>query len=150
MLGPRNMEALWELPVHQMFMVNNRIARHFFHMGLTKIGDIARLDQMAFRRRMRYEMGKQSDIQSDYYWQIARGIDPSPVESRIRRKLKSISNGKMLRASLYQKLEDIQVVLLELVVEVVGGRGDTALWDERCLLGLRRRTGKGIGDLGGK
>lgn len=118
-LGDHNMESeLWPLPVHQMFMVNTGMGRHFYHMGLRTIGDIARLDQMEFRRRMRYEMGKQSDIQADYYWQTANGIDPSPVVSSIRKKLKSISHGKALRSSLYRKLEDIEVVLLELVVEV--------------------------------
>ncbi|WP_438432899.1 DNA polymerase IV [Gorillibacterium sp. sgz500922] len=117
-LGPENIEVLWELPVHQMFMVSNRMARHFYRMGLTRIGDIARLDQMEFRRRMRREMGKQSDVQADYYWQIARGIDPSPVVPSIRKELKSISHGKALRSSLYGKLADIEVVLLELTAEV--------------------------------
>lgn len=109
---------LWPLPVQQMFMVNTRMARHFYRMGLLQIGDIARLDQLEFRRRMRLEMGKQSDIQADYYWQTACGIDPSPVTPRIRKELKSISHGKALRASLYRTLADIEVVLLELVVEV--------------------------------
>jgi DNA polymerase-4 len=36
----------------------------------------------------------------------------------IRNKLKSVSHGKTLRSSLYRKIEDIEVVLLELVVEV--------------------------------
>ncbi|MCL6458580.1 MAG: DNA polymerase IV [Gorillibacterium sp.] len=114
-----NMESeLWPLSVHQMFMVNTRMARHLYRMGLLQIGDIARMDQLEFRRRMRLEMGKQSDIQADYYWQISRGIDPSPVVSSIRKKLKSVSHGKALRSSLYQTLADIEVVLLELVVEV--------------------------------
>lgn len=109
---------LWPLPVHQMFMVGSRMTRHFMRMGLPRIGDIARLELGEFKRRMRREMKKQSDIQAEYYWQTARGIDPSPVVSGIRDKLKSISHGKALRSSLYRKLEDIEVVLLELVVEV--------------------------------
>jgi len=63
-------------------------------------------------------MGKQSDIQAEYYWQTARGIDPSPVVASIRGNLKSVSHGKALRSNLYKKLADIEVVLLELVVEV--------------------------------
>ncbi|MEK0313205.1 DNA polymerase IV [Cohnella sp. 56] len=110
--------TLWELPVHHMFMVGSRMARHFSRMGLVKIGDIARLELGDFKRRMRREMQKQSDIQAEYYWQTARGIDPSPVVAGIRHKLKSISHGKALRSGLYRKLEDIEVVLLELVVEV--------------------------------
>ncbi len=118
-LGFDNIESdLWPLPVHQMFMVASRMTRHFIRMGLNTIGDIARLELAEFKRRMRWEMGKQSDIQAEYYWQTARGIDPSPVVPSIRNKLKSISHGKALRSSLYRKLEDIEVVLLELVVEV--------------------------------
>lgn len=114
-----NMEQdLWTLPVHRMFMVASRMAAHFIRMGLTTIGDIARLDLAEFKRRMRYEMGKQSDIQAEYYWQTARGIDPSPVEPTIRGALKSVSHGKTLRASLYRKKADAEIVLLELVVEV--------------------------------
>jgi DNA polymerase-4 len=109
---------LWPLPVHQMFMVASGMGRHFYRMGLNRIGDIARLELGDFKRRMRYEMGKQSDIQAEYYWQTARGLDPSPVVSSIRKKLKSVSHGKALRSSLYHKLADIEVVLLELVVEV--------------------------------
>nr|WP_232313354.1 hypothetical protein [Paenibacillus sp. P22] len=63
-------------------------------------------------------MGKQSDIQAGYYWQTARGIDPSPVVTGIRHQLKSVSHGKALRWRLYRHLPDIEVVLLELVVEV--------------------------------
>jgi nucleotidyltransferase/DNA polymerase involved in DNA repair len=114
-----NMEKeLWTLPVHKMFMVASRMAAHFIRMGLPTIGDIARLELADFKRRMRYEMGKQSDIQAEYYWQTARGIDPSPVEPTIRGALKSVSHGKTLRASLYRKKADIEIVLLELVVEV--------------------------------
>jgi DNA polymerase-4 len=63
-------------------------------------------------------MGRQSDIQAGYYWQTARGIDPSPVETGIRSQIKNISHGKTLRWRLYTTLKDIEVVLLELVVEV--------------------------------
>lgn len=114
-----NLEStLWKLPVHQMFMVASAMTRHFTRMGLTCIGDIARLPLSEFKQRMRREMGKQSDIQAEYYWQTARGTDPSPVVSGIRHQLKSVSHGKTLRWKLYQRLRDIEIVLLELVVEV--------------------------------
>ncbi|MDF2938586.1 MAG: polYB [Paenibacillaceae bacterium] len=119
-LGYDNLEQeLWPLPIQQMYMVASRMTRHFVRMGINTIGDLARLELADFKRRMRYEMGKQSDIKAEYYWQVARGIDPSTVKPGIRPgKHKSISHGKTLRASLYRKLEDIEVVLLELVVEV--------------------------------
>lgn len=118
-LGYDNIEQkLWTLPINQMFMVGSRMTQHFMYMGLHTIGDIARMPLAEFKQRMRQRMGKQSDIQAEYYWQTARGIDPSPVVTSIRGALKSVSHGKTLRASLYRKLEDIEVVLLELVVEV--------------------------------
>lgn len=118
-LGPENIERdLWPLPVHQMFMVASRMTQHFLRMGLPTIGDVARLELGEFKRKMRREMGKQADIQAEYYWQTARGIDPSPVVPSIRGKLQSVSHGKALRSHLYRRLEDIEVVLLELVVEV--------------------------------
>ncbi len=114
-----NLEStLWKLPVNHMFMVASAMTRHFTRMGLSCIGDIARLELAEFKQRMRREMGKQSDIQAEYYWQTARGIDPSPVVSGIRHQLKSVSHGKALRWSLYHRLRDIEIVLLELVVEV--------------------------------
>lgn len=109
---------LWPLPVHQMFMVASKMSVHFQLMGLPTIGDIARLPLPDFKRRMRLRMGKQSDIQAEYYWQTARGIDPSPVVPSIRNQLKSISHGKTLRASLYFKRPDVELVLQELVIEV--------------------------------
>lgn len=118
-LDQSNMERdLWPLPTRQMFMVGRRMAAHFDRMGLTTIGDIARMNLSDFKRRMRQRMGKQSDIQAEYYWQTARGIDPSPVVPSIHNELKSVSHGKTLRASLYTKRSDIELVLQELVTEV--------------------------------
>jgi len=110
--------ALWPLPIHQMFMVASKMTVHFLRMGLPTIGDVARLELAEFKRRMRYEMGKQSDVQAEYYWQTSRGIDPSPVVPSIRNELKSVSHGKTLRASLYSRRPDIELVLQELVTEV--------------------------------
>lgn len=110
--------TLWQLPVQSMFMVGSAMTRHFARMGFGIIGDIARLELSEFKQRMRREMGRQSDIQAEYYWQTARGIDPSPVMREIRQPLKSVSHGKTLRWSLYSRLYDIETVLLELVIEV--------------------------------
>lgn len=110
--------TLWQLPVQQMFMVGSAMTRHFTRMGLARIGDIAKLELPDFKQRLWREMGKQSDIQAEYYWQTARGIDPSPVMRGIRHQLKSVSHGKALRWSLYGRLCDIETVLLELVIEV--------------------------------
>ncbi|WP_150273976.1 DNA polymerase IV [Paenibacillus tepidiphilus] len=111
-------KELWPLPVHDMFMVANRMSRNFYHMGITTIGDIARMELGELKRRMRTTMGRQSDIQAEYYWQTARGIDPSPVVTGMRHQIKSVGHGKALRWNLYTRLAEIEVVLLELVIEV--------------------------------
>lgn len=111
-------EELWPLPVQEMFMVGSRMARNFYRMGITTIGDIAQMDLGELKRRMRTTMGKQSDIQAEYYWQTARGVDPSPVVTGIRHQIKSVGHGKALRWNLYTRLPEIEVVLLELVIEV--------------------------------
>lgn len=118
-LNETNIETdLWPLPIHQMFMVASRMTKRFNMWGIYRIGDIARMELPAFKKLMRRMMGKQSDIQAEYYWQTARGIDPSPVIASISAPLKSVSHGKTLRASLYTRRENIEVVLLELCVEV--------------------------------
>lgn len=111
-------KVLWPLPVYDLFMVAGRMNRNFYRMGVTTIGDIAGMDLGEFKHRMRTVMGRQSDIQAEYYWQTARGIDPSPVVAGIRHQIKSVSHGKALRWNLYTRLSDIEVVLLELVIEV--------------------------------
>ncbi|MNC26797.1 DNA polymerase IV [compost metagenome] len=110
--------TLWSLPVQDMFMVASRMTRNFWRMGISTIGDIARMELPEFKQRMRTTMGKQSDIQAEYYWQTARGLDPSPVVTGIRHQIKSVGHGKALRWNLYTRLTDIEVVLLELVIEV--------------------------------
>ncbi|MCM3273282.1 DNA polymerase IV [Paenibacillus elgii] len=111
-------KELWPLPARQMFMVAGRMASHFARMGLHTIGDIARLDLGEFKRRMRCRMGRQSDIQAEYYWQTANGIDPSPVVTGMRSQIKVINHGRALKWQAYRTIEDIEPLMLELIVEV--------------------------------
>ncbi|CAM3353635.1 DNA polymerase IV [Marinicrinis lubricantis] len=118
-LTHNNIETeLWPLPVHKMFMVARRMSAHFARMGLHTIGDIARLDLNEFKRQMRLRMGRQSDIQAEYYWQTANGIDPSPVVPGMRSQIKVINNGRALKWSMYRTMEDIEPLMVELVIEV--------------------------------
>jgi nucleotidyltransferase/DNA polymerase involved in DNA repair len=118
-LSGKNIESdLWPLPVSQMFMVASRMTAHFTRMGLYTIGDIARLDLGDFKKRLRSRMGRQSDIQAEYYWQTANGIDPSPVIAGMRKQIKVINNGRALKWGKYRTIEDIEPLMLELVIEV--------------------------------
>lgn len=109
---------LWPLPVSSMYMVASKMSAHFFRMGITTIGDIARLELGEFKRRMRVRMGRGADIAAEYYWQTSRGLDPSPVVPNTRAKPKSITRGRTVRSQLYQTLEAIEPLLIELVIEV--------------------------------
>ncbi|MCD9023286.1 DNA polymerase IV [Cohnella silvisoli] len=117
-LGADNLEdEYWPLHVSKMFMVASRMANHFVNMGLSTIGGIARMPLGEFKKRMRQKMGRQSDIQAEYYWQTANGIDPSPVVALTRPEQKAIGHGMTLPYD-YRKFEEIEVVLLELAEEV--------------------------------
>ncbi|GBG08325.1 DNA polymerase IV [Paenibacillus agaridevorans] len=133
---------LWPLPVHKMFMVASRMTRRFTMWGLDTIGHIARMELPMFKKQMRRMMGKQSDIQAEYYWQTARGIDPSPVVASISAPLKSVSHGKTLRASLYTRREDIEVVLLELCIEVCRRARRLGVQGRVISLGMGETDGK--------
>ncbi|OPH53004.1 DNA polymerase IV [Paenibacillus ferrarius] len=109
---------LWPLPISRMYMVGSRMTVHFVKMGLNTIGDIARLELGEFKRRMRIRMGRQSDIKAEYYWQTARGIDPSPVVARAFAKPQSITRGRTVQSTKYQTMEDIEPLMIELVIEV--------------------------------
>lgn len=142
-LGYSNIEKdLWPLPVHKMFMVASRMTRRFKTWGIDTIGDIAKMELQKFKSLMRRMMGKQSDIQAEYYWQTARGIDPSPVVASISAPLKSVSHGKTLRASLYTQREDIEVVLLELCIEVCRRARRLGVQGRVVSLGMGETDGK--------
>lgn len=118
-LDQNNIEHdLWPLPIQDMFMVASRMTKRFVMHGFRTIGDVARMDLSTFKKAMRRMMGQKADIQAEYFWSVSRGYDPSPVVPSIAAPLKSISHGKALRASLYTRQEDIEVVLLELCIEV--------------------------------
>lgn len=135
-------QDLWPLPIHKMFMVASRMTRRFKTWGIDTIGDVARMELPGFKRLMRRMMGKQSDIQAEYYWQTARGIDPSPVVASISAPLKSVSHGKTLRASLYTRREDIEVVLLELCIEVCRRARRLGVQGRTVSLGMGETDGK--------
>ncbi|OME83101.1 DNA polymerase IV [Paenibacillus sp. FSL A5-0031] len=141
-LDKSNIEKdLWPLPIQQMFMVASKMTKRFTMSGIHTIGDIARIELPDFKRLMRRMMGKQSDIQAEYYWQTARGIDPSPVMPSIRGALKSVSHGKTLRASLYTKKVDIEVVILELCAEVCRRARKIGIQGRVVALGLGETDG---------
>ncbi|MFD2116305.1 DNA polymerase IV [Paenibacillus yanchengensis] len=141
-------QELWPLPINKMFMVASRMTKRFVMQGINTIGDIAQMELTAFKQLMRKIMGKQSDIQAEYYWQTARGIDPSPVVSAIRGALKSVSHGKALRASLYSRKADIEVVIHELCAEVCRRARRIGVQGRVVSLGIGETDGQRVNSFG--
>lgn len=108
---------LWPLPISKMFMVAGRMTGHFLRMGIQTIGDLARMDLGEFKERMRLRMGKKQDIQAEYYWQTANGIDPSPVVPDIKGENKVVNSGRALKWAAYKTIEHIEPLMLELIIE---------------------------------
>ena len=97
--------TLWPLPVDKLFMVGTRMARHLLHMGIRTIGDLARTPLSRLRRRW--------GVNGEVLWNLANGIDPSPVTPDSHEKQKVIGNQMTLPRD-YRTAEEIEVVLLEL------------------------------------
>lgn len=107
-------DTLWTLPVDKMFMVGNKMTRHFKYMGMHTIGDVAKTPLIDLMRKMRLKFGKNSDINAELYWRIANGIDNSPVTPGTHSEApKSIGHSMTLPRN-YAKLEEIKVILLEM------------------------------------
>ncbi|MFD1955132.1 DNA polymerase IV [Paenibacillus thailandensis] len=115
MLSKDNLaETLWKLPVSHMFMSGSRMTRHFHAMGMPTIGSVAETPLAKLKQMMRRKFGKNSDIQAELYWRIARGIDDSPVAPGTHRVDPKSVGHMMTLPRDYGKLEEIKVVLLEL------------------------------------
>ncbi|MGM8214041.1 DNA polymerase IV [Bacillaceae bacterium W0354] len=110
LLNKKNMkETMWKLPIHKMFGVGSRMRRHLERMGIQTIGDLANYPVHYLKKRW--------GINGEVLWQIANGIDYSPVTTKTHDKQKAIGHHMTLPRD-YETLEDIKVVLLELSEEV--------------------------------
>ncbi|OMF37504.1 DNA polymerase IV [Paenibacillus sp. FSL H8-0548] len=108
---------LWPQLINKMFGVGSRMTAHFNRIGITTIGDIARLPLAELKRKMRIVMGRNSDIQAELYWQTANGIDSSMVTPSTYDHQQAIGHQMTLPCD-YSRKEDIDVILLELSEEV--------------------------------
>jgi DNA polymerase-4 len=96
---------LWPLPIDRMFMVGRRMTRHLMRIGVHTIGDLARMPLDDLRRRW--------GINGEVLWNIANGIDPSPVSPGTHLKQESIGHQMTLPRD-YTEAEELETVLLEL------------------------------------
>lgn len=107
-------DTLWQLPIHKLFMAGSRMTRHFTYMGIHSIGELANTPLDQLKRMLRRRLGRQADIDATLYWQIANGIDNSPVSPGTH-QLPPKSVGHMMTLPRdYTTLPEIRTIILEL------------------------------------
>lgn len=110
LLNETNMkETMWKLPIGKMFGVGSRMRRHLERMGIQTIGQLANYPV--------HYLKKKWGINGEVLWQIANGIDYSPVTTKTHNEQKAIGHHMTLPKD-YETLDDIKVILLELSEEV--------------------------------
>lgn len=109
-LDERNLqEKLWPLPIGNMFGVGSRMRRHFEHMGIRTIGELANFPLERLQKRW--------GINGHVLWMTANGMDSSPVTRESFQQQKAIGHHMTLPRD-YKTMEEIQVVMLELCEEI--------------------------------
>lgn len=106
--------TLWRLPINKMFMVGSRMTQHFNLMGITTIGELARLPLSAVKDRLGRKFGRNSDINAEVLWTIANGLDDSPVSPFTFDAAQKGIGHQMTLPVDYRTLDSIKVILLEL------------------------------------
>lgn len=102
-------QVMWPLPHGSMFGVGSKMRQHLERMGMQTIGDIATSAVNTLKKRW--------GINGVVLWQIANGIDTSPVTPKTHNQQKAIGHQMTLPYD-YETEEAIKVILLELSEEV--------------------------------
>lgn len=100
---------IWPFPVQEMWGIGSRMQQHLMRMGIRTIGDLARTPLT--------RLTKKWGVNGQVIWQVANGIDPSPVTTSSHQNQKIIGNGMTLPRD-YREAWEIDVVLLDLVTQV--------------------------------
>lgn len=121
-------ETLWPLPVEKMFGIGSRMRRHMHRLGIFTIGELARTP-----------LPKLTDkwgVNGQVLWQIANGIDHSPVTPQTFEEQKAIGHQMTLPRD-YFDLDEIRVILLELSDEVCRRARQKKLMGQTIAVGAR-------------
>ncbi|HHT51343.1 MAG TPA: DNA polymerase IV [Eubacteriaceae bacterium] len=100
---------LWPLPIGKMYGVGKKTSKKLNTIGITTIGDLARQ-----KRDIVYKTLGNSGIELQ---QLARGIDPSPVEISSPDDMKSIGRSTTLPEDI-RDLEKLKLILMDLSEDV--------------------------------
>ncbi len=120
--------TLWLLPVENMFGIGGRMKRHMQRMGIFTIGQLAQTPL----KKLTDKWG----VNGQVLWQIANGIDDSPVSPQTFEGQKAIGHQMTLPRD-YHTLEDIHVILLELSEEVCRRARHKQVIGQTISVGLR-------------
>jgi DNA polymerase-4 len=101
--------TLWPLPIENMFGIGARMRRHMHRMGVFTIGELAATPV--------HKLTQKWGVNGQVLWQIANGIDNSPVTPNTFDAQKAIGHQMTLPRD-YHRLDEIDVILLELSEEV--------------------------------
>lgn len=102
-------EDMWPLPIKKLFNVGSRMNKHLEAMGIQTIGQLANFPVRNLRKRW--------GINGEVLWQLANGIDYSPVTPHTHTTQKAIGHHMTLPYD-YKTMKELRVVLLELSEEV--------------------------------
>lgn len=108
---------IWHFPASEMWGVGSRMTAHLAKLGIFTIGDLAKTPLHILKQKFRARMGRNSDIQAELLWQVANGMDSSPVTPSTHDGQKVIGNGMTLPRD-YRESWEIEIVLLELTNQV--------------------------------
>jgi DNA polymerase-4 len=98
--------VLWTLPIHKMYQVGSRMTQHLMRIGIRTIGDLATTQVSRLEKRW--------GVNGRVLWQIANGIDSSPVSPQTHEQQQKAVGHQMTLPRDYLTIEDIMVVVLEL------------------------------------
>lgn len=116
-LSKDDLSPLWSLEVNKMFGIGSRMMVHLHRCGIKTIGDLANTPLDKLKRKFKQVLGRQSDIHAEMLWNIANGVDESPVVPDAFEQQKGIGRQTTLPVD-FDKLNDIMVVILELAALV--------------------------------
>ncbi|SYX84584.1 DNA polymerase IV [Paenibacillus alvei] len=102
-------QHVWPRPVEDLWGIGSRMRKHLFKMGIRTIGDLANTPLTRLTKRW--------GVNGQVIWQVANGIDSSPVTTSSHDFQKVVGNGMTLPRDYAEEWE-INVVLLDLVSQV--------------------------------
>ncbi len=101
---------VWPLSIRNLFGVGSRMEKNFHRIGITKIGDLAKLPKENLKRRW--------GVNGEVLWLNAHGVDYSNISSYSKGVDNKGVGHSMTLPRDYRDKKEIEIVLLEITEEV--------------------------------